>query len=62
MTHGCGRRSTILTNFKRELWFVTHHAIHHAALIKIIASQFNYDLPTSFGMAPSTILYNDEKE
>ncbi|KAI8053440.1 hypothetical protein BDF22DRAFT_733662 [Syncephalis plumigaleata] len=38
----------------RELWFCTHHAVHHHALIKAIAVEFNITLPYTFGLAPST--------
>ena len=43
----------------RELGFAAHHAIHHLAMVKIIALQTaklsESDLPHSFGKAPSTI-------
>ena len=41
----------------RELGFGIHHAIHHLAMIKVIAIQQNIDnfLPDDFGRAPSTI-------
>ena len=43
----------------RELGFAAHHAIHHMALVKIIATNYlkmNEDeLPLNFGRAPSTI-------
>jgi uncharacterized damage-inducible protein DinB len=38
----------------RELAFVTHHAIHHHALIKIAAADNGAAMHPSFGMAPST--------
>ena len=48
----------------RELAFAAHHAIHHLALIKIIATcrhvgQLNDDdLPSDFGRAPSTVNFD----
>ena len=46
----------------RELGFCTHHAIHHLALVKIIALQTlgldEGDLPHGFGRAPSTLLFD----
>lgn len=45
----------------RELGFAAHHAIHHLAMVKIIATQSlgiaEVELPRDFGMAPSTISY-----
>ena len=42
------------SNFWRELHFVTHHAVHHMATIKIICANFDLELPKDFGVAPST--------
>lgn len=45
----------------RELGFAAHHAIHHLAMVKIIATQTlgisEDELPRDFGMAPSTVNY-----
>jgi hypothetical protein len=45
----------------RELGFVAHHAIHHMAMIKLIATNHigleERDLPPDFGVAPSTVNY-----
>lgn len=38
----------------RELAFVTHHAIHHHAMIKAIAGERGIGLGAAFGKAPST--------
>jgi hypothetical protein len=46
----------------RELGFAAHHAIHHLALVKLIATQTiglsEEDLPAGFGKAPSTIRFH----
>lgn len=43
----------------RELGFAAHHAIHHLALVRIIALHTlklpESDLPSDFGKAPSTV-------
>ena len=43
----------------RELGFCAHHAIHHMAMVKIIALQTigleEHELPFDFGKAPSTV-------
>jgi hypothetical protein len=47
----------------RELGFAAHHAIHHLALVRIIAINTvglsASDLPQDFGRAPSTVI-NDQ--
>ena len=48
----------------RELAFAAHHAIHHLALIKIIAlgevgGLQDTDLPLDFGRAPSTVNHDE---
>ena len=45
---------SVRTNFLRELAFVTHHGVHHLAMIKVICLNYGVDLPENFGMAPST--------
>jgi len=47
----------------RELAFAAHHAIHHMALIRIIATNdvgklSDKDLPHDFGRAPSTVNFD----
>jgi uncharacterized damage-inducible protein DinB len=41
----------------RELAYVIAHAIHHFALIAVIARLNGVALPEDFGMAPSTLAY-----
>merc|ERR1712150_146671 len=56
-----GENFGLKSSIGRELAFGVHHAIHHLALVKIIALHHiqlkEYDLPPNFGMAPSTIQY-----
>ncbi|KAI9327152.1 hypothetical protein DFJ73DRAFT_665791 [Zopfochytrium polystomum] len=48
--------ATLTSTVGREVWFVTHHAIHHAAMIKVICSnELGISLPPEFGVAPSTL-------
>ena len=53
------------SSIARELGFATHHAIHHMAMIKIIASETlsipNEELPPDFGRAPSTIVHDNSQ-
>ncbi|CAB9530694.1 expressed unknown protein [Seminavis robusta] len=54
----------LATSIGRELGFAAHHAIHHMALVKLIATQTwgldaTTDLPEGFGRAPSTINFDN---
>ena len=57
-----GEESKLPSTVGRELGFVAHHAIHHMAMVKVIALQSagltEEDLPDAFGRAPSTIKYD----
>lgn len=53
-----GEQQQFQSTLGRELGFATHHAIHHNALIKAIASSLAMSLPQEFGLAPSTANYN----
>lgn len=57
-----GEESNLPSTVGRELGFVAHHAIHHMAMVKVIALQSaglsEEDLPDAFGRAPSTIKYD----
>jgi len=41
----------------RELMFSVGHAIHHYAIVKLLCSLRAVTLPNEFGMAPSTLKY-----
>jgi hypothetical protein len=55
MVTGDGCEAELDSTFVRELWFASHHAIHHAALMKPIAAAAGIELPAEFGRAPSTV-------
>lgn len=52
-THSATSHSTLA----RELVFVSSHAIHHYALIRIMCAMQNKQTPEFFGYAPATIRY-----
>ncbi len=49
--------TTCQSTLERELVFVSSHAIHHFALIKIMCGMQNKAVPEFFGYAPATITY-----
>ena len=48
-----------MSTLGRELIYAVSHAIHHFALIKVMANLQGASLPASFGIAPSTLQYRD---
>jgi hypothetical protein len=55
MLTGCGETADLGSTLGRELFFATHHAIHHHAMMKAIGREFGIEAPEGFGTAPSTI-------
>jgi hypothetical protein len=60
--HNLSQWVEVETTFERELVYNIEHAIHHMAMIKIglrsIAEEI--ELPRGFGVAPSTIKYQQQ--
>lgn len=48
---------TVESNFLRELVFVSSHAVHHYALISLIAKLQNVELNDDIGLAPATVSF-----
>jgi hypothetical protein len=61
MLDGGGMEVGLPSTIHRELGFCAHHAIHHMAMIRIIALHHVGldDLPVDFGRAPSTVHYEE---
>lgn len=55
MLTGTGETADLRSTLGRELFFATHHAIHHHAMMKAIGREFGIEAPAGFGTAPSTI-------
>lgn len=55
MLNGDGAEATLATTAARELFFASHHAIHHFAMMRAIASELGIELDETFGKAPSTV-------
>lgn len=50
-----GNTTDLRTTRAREIAFAMHHAIHHNAMIAVIAREFGIPVPDGFGKAPSTL-------
>jgi hypothetical protein len=49
---------SVKTTYHREVMYNLEHAIHHTAMIKIgIRQSTDVEVPSDFGVAPSTIAY-----
>jgi uncharacterized damage-inducible protein DinB len=47
---------------RRELQFLVSHTVHHYALIKLILKFQGQDTGPAFGVAPSTLRYNESQK
>jgi len=58
---GYGDKSvqTVRSRVARELMFCVGHAIHHYAIMKLLCSVRAVALPYEFGIAPSTLKYQE---
>lgn len=54
-----GSNQPLHSSFMRELHYVSEHAIHHIALIKIGFASLGIATPPNFGVATSTIQYRN---
>lgn len=54
-SYAAGGSQTATASLGRELMYAVAHAVHHYALIGIIANLQGVPLPAGFGVAPSTI-------
>jgi len=50
-------RQILQSSLGREIWFAAHHAIHHWAMVRVVAAEQDIKVDDSFGVAPSTLLY-----
>ncbi|GAA5864020.1 hypothetical protein JCM8547_005310 [Rhodosporidiobolus lusitaniae] len=50
------------TTVARELWFSSFHAVHHFALIRVIAcGELDLTVPDDFGVAPATLKHRESE-
>lgn len=51
----------VRSTLARELSYCIGHAIHHFALVKILCASLSVSLPYEFGVAPSTLQYQQSQ-
>ena len=56
--YGADRSQQVKSTAARELMYVVAHAVHHFALIAVMAKVMNFPLPRNFGVAPSTLQHH----
>lgn len=61
MLTGDGTCAELGSTRGRELFFATHHAIHHHSTMRTIGEQMGLNIPDDFGMAPSTIKFESSR-
>lgn len=61
MLSGEGTEYGFTSTLSRELAFAVHHCIHHNAMIKVLLEHHfpSFDIPQDYGMAPSTLNYDN---
>ena len=59
---GDGDSPWSVSSIRRELQFLISHTVHHYALIGLILRTMDVTVPEDFGVAPSTLKYESEKE
>jgi uncharacterized damage-inducible protein DinB len=57
VSYAHGDSSITDSTFGRELVYAIAHAIHHYALISVMARLMEVKLPEQFGVAPSTVAH-----
>ncbi len=61
VSYGSGNAPVTESTLERELVYVIAHAIHHYALISVMAKLQDLALPSTFGVAPSTVRHQGQQ-
>jgi len=59
--YGEAEAQAVGSNVAREVMFCVGHAIHHYAILKLLAAGMSVKLPFEFGVAPSTLKHLEAK-
>jgi hypothetical protein len=61
VSYASGDSPVTASSFGREMVYAIAHAIHHYALISVMARLLDVKLPDQFGIAPSTVAHQKAK-
>lgn len=61
-SYGATGSQTVPSTMGREIMYSVAHAVHHCALIGIMAGLMRISLPAGFGIAPSTLKHQSQKQ
>ncbi|HEX4486807.1 MAG TPA: hypothetical protein VH088_11100 [Terriglobales bacterium] len=59
--YGEDEPGSVPSNLAREITFCVGHAIHHYAILKLLAAGAGVKLPCEFGVAPSTLKHRESE-
>jgi hypothetical protein len=62
VSYGTNDTPVVRSTLGREVMYSIAHAIHHYALIGVICGLMNVSLPENFGVAPSTLQYQEAQK
>ena len=62
VNYATGHAPLIGSTVGRELMYAVAHSIHHYALIAVMCALLDVPVPEGFGVAPSTLKYQDEQQ
>ncbi|KAJ1946428.1 hypothetical protein GGF37_001166 [Kickxella alabastrina] len=57
-----GEEARFMSTVGRELWFCTHHMVHHNAVITMLMHEFGHKVPDEFAYAPSTKVHQSKPQ
>ena len=58
--YGDALPESLPSTFAREAAFCVGHAVHHYAIIRLLCAQWSVEVPPEFGVAPSTLKYQNQ--
>lgn len=60
VNHCSSETQSAPSTLRRELMYAVAHAVHHFALIAVMANIMDIGIPGEFGIAPSTLVHQNE--
>ncbi|KAJ1721076.1 hypothetical protein LPJ53_004367 [Coemansia erecta] len=57
-----GQEAVFMSTLGRELWFCSHHTVHHVAIITTLLHEMGISTSAGLAYAPSTVKYQDQQQ